>query len=163
MQTSALMLRIFFFYLIFYHIPIAMIIYRIILSFTRDNSRICEFLNYLSILDIRSFSNLNKYFHLFLSILGTVKEEKEDQVSIVAHILNRIYNARRFMCIFREKLSIKLVCATLKRRLDRFRGEKVTGWSQSVRTPNKNVFCETLITKGEIYPFNKPYFSMGVA
>lgn len=77
MQTSALMLRIFFLsYLLSY--PIAMIIYRIILSSTRDNSRICEFLNYLSILDIRSFSNLNKYFHLFLSILGTVKEEKED-------------------------------------------------------------------------------------
>lgn len=71
------------------------------------------------------------------------------------------------MCIFREKLSIKLLCATLKRRLESRsiskRVEKVTGWSQSVRTPNKNVFCETLITKGEIYPFNKPYFSMGVA
>lgn len=36
---------------------------------------------------------------------------------------------------------------------------------RSVRTPNKNVFCETLITMGDIYiyPFNKPYFSMGVA
>lgn len=34
------------------------------------------------------------------------------------------------MCIFREKLSIKLLCATLKKRLISRKVEKVTGWSQ---------------------------------